>query len=28
VLRRLETGAADPWAGFFETGRRQKLDER
>jgi bifunctional non-homologous end joining protein LigD len=28
VLHRLETRAADPWAGFFETGRRQTLDER
>ena len=25
VLRRLKTRAADPWADFFETGRRQKL---
>jgi bifunctional non-homologous end joining protein LigD len=25
VLRRLKAGAADPWADFFRTGRRQKL---
>jgi bifunctional non-homologous end joining protein LigD len=25
VLRRLKTRSADPWAGFFDTGRRQKL---
>jgi bifunctional non-homologous end joining protein LigD len=25
VLRRLRSGAPDPWAGFFETGRRQEL---
>ena len=25
VLRRLKSGAADPWAHFFETGRRQEL---
>ena len=25
VLRRLKTRAADPWADFFQTGRRQKL---
>jgi bifunctional non-homologous end joining protein LigD len=25
VLRRLKTHAADPWADFFETGRRQTL---
>jgi bifunctional non-homologous end joining protein LigD len=25
VLRRLKSGAADPWADFFETGRRQEL---
>ena len=28
VLHRLETRAADPWAEFFETGKRQKLEER
>ena len=28
VLRRLKTRAADPWADFFETGKRQKLEQR
>ena len=28
VLRRLKTRAADPWADFFETGKRQKLAEQ
>ena len=27
VLRRLQTRAADPWADFFETGRRQMLPD-
>ena len=27
ALRRLKTDAADPWADFFETGRRQKLPD-
>jgi len=25
VLRRLQSRAADPWADFFETGKRQTL---